>query len=73
MERKDETKLLASLTEALENWLDGPAQEIGGLPYAGDNLSELMARAAMAVLAGQADVYDTLRRNGELTGEEEST
>jgi hypothetical protein len=69
MERRTETKLLASLTEALENWLDGPAQEIGGLPYAGDNLCELMARAAMAVLAGQADVYDTLRRNGELADE----
>jgi hypothetical protein len=69
MERKDETKLLASLTETIENWLDGPAQEVG-MPYVGDNLCELMARAAMAVLAGQADVYETLRHNGELTDEE---
>jgi hypothetical protein len=65
MERTNETKLLASLTEALEGWLDGPAQKIG-LPYVGNNLCELMARAAMAVLAGQADAYETLLNSGEL-------
>jgi hypothetical protein len=70
MQRTNETKLLASLTTTIEAWIDGPAQEAGGWPYAGDNLAELMARAAMAVLAGQADVYDTLRRNGELKDEE---
>jgi hypothetical protein len=70
MDRKTETKLLSSLTNALGNWLDGEAQEIGGLPFVGDDLCELMARAAMAVLAGQADVYDTLRRNGELADEQ---
>ena len=69
MERKDETKLLASLTEALDAWLDGPAADASALPYFGNNLCELMARAAMAVLLGQADVYDTLLRNGELGSE----
>ena len=69
MERKDETKLLASLTEALDAWLDGPAADASALPYFGNNLCELMARGAMAVLLGQADVYDRLLRNGELRSE----
>ncbi len=37
MDRKAETKLLSSLTNALGLWLDGEAQEIGGLPFVGDD------------------------------------
>lgn len=66
MNRSEETKLHASLTEAIENWWDGPAQEAGGLPYVGDSIAELLADAALTVLKGMADVYDALRRNGEL-------
>lgn len=67
MNRTTETKLHASLTEAIEQWWEEESQETEELPYVGTNVAELMAQAAMAVLAGMADLYETLHRNGELT------
>src|SRR3972149_6080037 len=69
MERKDETMLIASLTEAIGDWLVGAADDLASLPFIGDNLCEIMARAALAPLLAVADTNATRIKEEQVMAE----
>jgi hypothetical protein len=56
--------LSVSLTKAIDEWMQKECREDawGSIGYVGDDLCHLMAKAAMAVLEGSADVQDYLQR-----------
>ena len=69
MKRETKNILRTTLTQAINEWwdkleLDEP------LPYVGDNIAELMASAAVAVLLGVADAQDFLYQEGFIREEE---
>lgn len=67
MLRETETKLKASLVEALKQWweqLDSP--DLEGVGYTGDNFIDIMATAALCVLLGITDAQDLLENEGLL-------
>jgi hypothetical protein len=66
MNEADKTKLLASLTDAVETWIEESAagmtcwDQVG---WCGPNLSSQMARAAMLILENNAEASATAIEN----------
>jgi hypothetical protein len=63
MLRAVEESLKVSLTETIDTWLE----EVSGehtMPYQGDNLAEIMASAALAVIRGMVDAEEYMQQNG---------
>lgn len=58
--------LKASLTRALQEWMDGNADSDNwvAVGWVGNNAAAIMADAAFAVLAGAADAQATMEANG---------
>ncbi len=68
MKRSEETKLRASLIEAIERWWDGEVMEATGatVPLVGDATLVFMADAALNVLLAIDDVQTYLRESGQM-------
>jgi hypothetical protein len=70
VKRTEETKIRASLIQAIDQWWE--QGDIGGAPrpVLGDSTLVHMAEAALGVLLAVDDLYEALRDSGELKDEE---
>lgn len=64
MKRTVEERLKATLTEAIETWFQRYPEDT--MPLVGDDIAEIMAAAALAVLRGIADAQQCAVRDGYL-------
>jgi hypothetical protein len=70
MNRSTERKIETSLTKALEVWWDDISSEVQ-MPEVGESAINIMAQAALLVLSGISDAYDSLESSGMLKDESE--
>lgn len=72
MKRAEETRIRASLIEAIDAWWAGPAQSLNvPLPVVGDSTLVHMAEAALGVLLAVDDLYEYLRDTEALKDEDD--
>ena len=71
MTRIEVERLRRSLATEIEDWWANGEFDRSRLPAVGDNICDIMAAAAIAVLEGVADLEIYLRESGELKDEED--
>ena len=63
MTRTEENQARLELTNVIDGWLNETELSMNEhFPFVGDNISEIMANAALQVLLGVADTQEYLRR-----------